>query len=156
MKYRSLASFLTLALLLSAAVVHAQDAAPAAAAPAKPEKTALAKDMDKINRSVRALKKQISDATKNDASLALVTTIHDAATAALNETPAWTAEQPAADQAKFTADFQDHLKAFIGDVDKLSAALTAGDNAGAATLLATLGQDEKDGHKKFRKPEEKN
>jgi len=162
MKYRPFASLLPLVLLLSAAVVHAQDAAPAApadssAAAHKPEKkTALQKDMDKINRAVRTLKKQISDASKNEPSLALVATIHDAAVAASTETPIWTADQPEADQAKFVADFQAQSKDFIGDVDKLSAALTAGDNAAAAADLATLGRDEKSGHKKFRKPEEKN
>jgi soluble cytochrome b562 len=161
MKSPYIASSLLLA-LLAAPLALAQDAPPAApapsgeAAPAKPKKTELAKDMDKINRAQRTLRKQVADASQNESSLALVATIHDAAVAASSETPAWTADQPQADQAKFVADFHAKMKDFIGDIDKLSAALKAGDNAGAAKLLAGLGQDEKAGHKQFKKPEEKN
>ncbi len=158
MKSRYLASSLLLA-LLAAPLAPAQDApaaAPAPAAPAnKPKKTELAKDMDKINRAVRTLRKQINDASQNESSLALVATIHDAAVAADKETPAWTADQPQADQAKFVDDYHAKMKDFIGDVDKLTDALKAGDNAAAAKLFAGLGQDEKAGHKQFRKPEEK-
>jgi cytochrome c556 len=160
MKSPYLVSSLLFSLVAAAPLARAQDpqsaapATPTESAPAKPKKTELAKDMDKINRALRTLRKQINDASQNDASLALVATIHDAAVAASNETPAWTAEQ--ADQAKFTADYQAKMKDFIGDIDKLSAALKAGDNAGAAKLLQGLQQDEKAGHKEFRKPEEKN
>ena len=151
-----------LALLLAAApLARAQDSQPAAAAPsdsgaAKPKKTELAKDMDKINRAVRTLRKQINDSSKNDDSLAQVAIIHDAAVAASKETPAWTADQPQADQAKFVADFQAKMKDFVADIDKLTDALKAGDNAAAAKLFAGLGLDEKAGHKQFKKPEEKN
>jgi soluble cytochrome b562 len=158
MKYRSLASILPLALILSAAVVHAQDAA-APAAPAdssaapKPEKTPLAKDMDKINRSFRALRKQISDATQNDSTLTLLATIHDSATAAAKETPAKAADLPDADQAKFNSDFQSKMQEFITAVDKVTADIKGGDNASAATDLKALASLERDDHKQFRKPE---
>jgi soluble cytochrome b562 len=160
MKYRSLASSLPLILLLGATVAQAQDAAapaPAdASAPAaapKPEKTALAKDMDKMNRAFRKLRTQITDATKNDASLALVATMHDAATAAANETPAKAADLPAADQAKFNSDFQSKMQEFLTALDKVTADLKSGDNATAATDVKALGGLERDDHKQFRKPE---
>ncbi len=70
--------------------------------------------------------------TKNDASLALLVTIHDAATAALNETPAFAADQAEADRPKFVSDYQAKMKEFIAAVDKVTADLTAGDNATAA------------------------
>ena len=162
MKYRSLASILPLALFLSVAVVHAQDAAtPAPAAPAdasaapapKPEKTPLAKDMDKINRAFRALRKQINDATQNDSTLTLLATIHDSATAASKETPAKAADLPDADQAKFNSDFQSKMQEFITAVDKVTADIKGGDNATAATDLKALAALERDDHKQFRKPE---
>jgi lysophospholipase L1-like esterase len=141
MKYRSCASLLPLILVLGASVAQAQDAAaPAAPAPAdgsapapKPEKTPLAKDMDKMNRAFRKLRSQIADATKNDASLALLATMHDAATAAANETPAKTADLPTADQAKFNSDYQSKMQEFLTAVDKVTADLKGGDNATAAT-----------------------
>jgi cytochrome c556 len=158
MKHRQVASFLSLALILCCPALRAQDAAApapsdAAAAPAKPKKTELAKDMDKISKAFRQLRKQISDASQNDASLTLLATIHDAATAASKETPAWTAEQPAADQAKFVSDFQSKIQDFITAVDKVTADLKGGDNATAATDLKQLGALERDDHKEFRKPE---
>jgi cytochrome c556 len=156
MKIRHLASLLPL--ILGAALVHAQDmGAPAASAPAAPKapKTALAKDMDKISKAYRTLGRQINDATKNDASLALLVTIHDAAVAASNETPVLAADQAEADKAKFVSDYQDKMKEFVAAVDKVTADLTAGDNASAAIDLKKLGMDEKSGHKSFRKPEDK-
>jgi cytochrome c556 len=165
MKLRHLASLLPL--ILSAALVRAQDPAqPAAAAPAdasapapaaapKAPKTPLAKDMGKINKAYRTLNKQIKDPTQNDASLALLVTIHDAAVAASNETPAFTADQAPADQAKFVSDYQAKMKDFISAVDKVTADLTAGDNATAAVDAKKLGMDERAGHKEFRKPEDK-
>ncbi len=102
-------------------------AAPAAA-PAAPKapKTALEKDMDKINRANRALQRQVSDATKNDASLALLVTIHDAAVAAKDETPAFAADQADADRAKFLSDYKSKMDEFIASVDKVTADLKAG------------------------------
>jgi hypothetical protein len=155
MKIRLLASLLPL--LLGVALVHAQDAqtAPAAAAPKAP-KTALAKDMGKINKANRALGKQIADATKNDSSLELLATIRDAAVASANEKPAFTADQPEADQAKFVADYQAKMKEFLGAVDKVIADVKAGDNATAAVDAKKLGMEERQGHKAFRKPEKDN
>lgn len=129
------------------------DIAPTQTAP-KPPKTALAKDMDKISKAMRKLKKQVKDSTQNDASLALVATIRDAAVAASNETPAWTADQPWADRPKFVSDYQAEMKKLIDAVDQLGAALKANDNVTAASLYAQLPHLEKEGHKQFRKPDD--
>ena len=103
---------------------------------------------------MRRLKKQIKDPTQNAVSLALVDTIRDAAGAASNETPAWTADQPEADRAKFVSDYQAEMKKLIDAVDQLSAALKANDNETAAKIYAQLQHLEKEGHKEFRKPED--
>jgi hypothetical protein len=156
MKIHRLASLLPL--LLGAALLQAQDAAPAAAgAPpaAKAPKTALEKDMGKISKANRTLRSQISDPSKNDSSLALLATIHDAAVAASNETPALAAEQADADRPKFVSDYQAKMKDFIAAVDQVIADVKAGDNAAAATDFKKLGQQERQGHKAFRKPEDK-
>jgi len=131
----------------------ADASAPAPAAGPKAPKTALEKDMDKISKANRTLQRQVSDATKNDASLALLATIHDAAMAASNETPQMAADQPDADRAAYVADYQAKMKEFIAAVDKVTADLQAGDNATAAVDAKKLPADEKTDHKKFRKPE---
>jgi hypothetical protein len=158
MKIRLLASLLPLVLGLT--LVHAQDMgapAPAAAAPAaKAPKTALAKEMGKIAKAYRALGKQIADPTKNDSSLELLATIRDTSVTAATETPAFTADQPEADRAKFVADYQAKQKEFLGAVDKVIADLKAGDNATAAVDAKKLGMEERQGHKAFRKPEKEN
>ena len=43
------------------------------------------------------------------------------------------------------------MKQFIGNIDKLEAALKAGKNAEAAELLKALKHDQEEGHKQFRK-----
>ncbi len=157
MKIRLLASLLPL--IIGATLVRAQDAQPAPAAPgaasaaAKPEKTPLAKDMGKIGKAFRKLRSQIADSTKNDSTLELLGTIHDAAVAAAQETPAKASDLSGDDLAKFNSDFQAKMKDFIAAVDKVSADIKAGDNATAATDLKKLGALERDDHKEFRRPE---
>ena len=122
--------------------------------PKNEDKTDLEKQMDIVNKSARALRKQINDATQNDASLALVAKIHDAADAASKLTPKKAADLEGADKDKFMADFQAGMKEFIDHVDQLTAALKSGDNAGAAKVFQGLFALEKKDHKEFRKPEE--
>jgi soluble cytochrome b562 len=145
MKIRILLSSLLLALLSAAPVIHAQGD--------DDEKTDLEKQMTIISKSVRTLRKQISDAAQNEASIALVAKIHDAAVASAKLTPKWAADQ--ADKDKFMADYQAGQKEFIEHVDQLTAALKANDNDGAAKILKDLLDLEKKDHKEFRKPEKK-
>ena len=157
MKIRFLASALPLVLALSAPLASAQDVPPSAPPPGPPpqghrEKSVLEKDMDAINHSTRKLKKQISDSSQNADSLELVARIRAAAESALGQVPPYAKDQPEADQPKFIADYRASMKAFIGDVDNLAAALKAGDNDSAGKLLAQLFQDEHKDHKQFRKP----
>lgn len=132
--------------------------APAAhAAGEHKETTELGEKMSAIGKAFKKLRGQINDASKNEESLKLVATIRENAEAAQKYTPEKAADLPAADQAKFKSDYVDHIKAFAADVDKLEAALKAGDNAAAAKLIDTLNSDQKEGHKEFKKkkPEKK-
>lgn len=119
------------------------------------EDTALGKQMKKMGKAFRQLGKQITDASKNEDSLALVATMHAAAEKSLQYKPEKTADLPEADQAKFVADYQAGIKALIADLDKLAAALKANDNAAAAGILRDVKADQKDGHKEFRKEHDK-
>jgi hypothetical protein len=145
--------FLSLALICGLALLpslRAADAAPKGMSGKEPD-TELGDKMDKISAAYKKLGKQINDATKNEDSLAQVAIIHESVDAALKLEPAKKADIPAADQAKFVADYQTAMKAFLDQVVKLEAALKANDNATAAKILATFKGMEDDDHKEFRK-----
>ncbi len=159
MKIRLLPLFIILGLAVAPGL-RAQTPAPTPPAPTAPAAkddgdTELGDKMDKVSSAYKKLRKQIPDATQNEASLKQVAIIHDAATDALKLTPAKAADLPEADRAKFVADFQAEMKKFIGKVDDLAAALKANDNATAQKIFEDMAQQEKDDHKEFRKQKKK-
>jgi hypothetical protein len=111
------------------------------------DETELGGHMDKMSGAFRKLKRQIADASKNADSLALVATIKAAGVESAKEKPAWKPQDAAKFQAK--------MKEFNDKVAKLEAALKAGKNDEAAKIVDELGQAQKEGHKEFKKPDEK-
>ena len=126
----------------------------------KEPQTELGGKMEKIGGAFRRLRKvdpatklaQIADPAKNEDSLKQIAIIKDNATAAAQLEPALKAKKPTDEQAKFVDDFHTQMKNFLADIDKLEAAVKAGDNAAAAKLVETLNDDQKQGHKDFRPP----
>jgi len=158
MKFPAVPVLLSVILAVAAATARADDAPPApmppaAPAPAKREHTPLEKQMSRLRRSLRALHTQISDPTQNAASLALVATMHDAATRSLDLTPAKAADFTGADRDHFLAHYQSSMKDFIAILDRLSGALQANDNVAATKIYKELPDAEKKDHKEFRRPE---
>ena len=151
MKNRFLLCSLTLALALPLGLL-AQ--APDAGKEKEPQ-TELGAKMEKVGGAFRALRRQISDATKNADSLAKVAIIKENLTAASKFEPARKATVPQGEQAKFVAAFQAKLKDTLADVEKLEAALKAGDNAAAAKLADVVNEDQVDAHKNFKKGKKK-
>jgi hypothetical protein len=127
-------------------VVRAQDKEP---------ETELGGKMEKMGGAFRALRRQISDSSKNADSLAKIATIRQNAEAALKLEPAKKAEIPAAEQKKFVADYQAKMKDFIDLTKKVEAALKANNNEEAAKLLGAMGDAQKQGHKQFKKDDKK-
>ena len=121
----------------------------------KEDQTELGAKMEKLNGAYRKLGRQISDATKNEDSLAQVAIIKENAEAALKLEPAKKKDLPAAEQAKFVADYQGKMKEFIAMTGKLEAALKAGDNAAAAKLVDDMKNERNADHKAFKKEEKK-
>lgn len=117
--------------------------------------TELGGKMEKIGGAFRALRRQITDASKNADSLAKLATIKENAVASLKLEPAMKADKPAAEQKKFVADYQAEMKKFIELVGKVEAALKANDNAEAGKLLETMSADQKKAHKMFKKDDKK-
>jgi len=138
---------LLLSLICSAAAVTGVNAAEGKAKGGDKDETVLGGHMDKMGGAFRKLKRQISDASKNADSLTLVATIKAAGVESAKEKPAWKPQ----DAEKFQAKMKD----FNAKVDKLEAALKANDNATAAKICDELGQAQKEGHKEFKKPDEK-
>lgn len=112
--------------------------------------TELQMKMQKISSAFRPLRNQLSDATKNDDSLAKVATIKENATAALKLTPIKIAAMPAADQPKALEGYQAELKKLIAKLDDLTAALKAGKNDEATKIYADLGAIQKEGHTEYK------
>ena len=146
MKIRSLLCILSLALALPLGLNAQAEKEP---------QTELGAKMEKIGGAFRALRRQISDASKNADSLTKVATIKENATAALKLEPALKATKPEGEQAKFVAAYQAKMKEFIANADKLEAALKANDNAAAAKLVEMLNDDQKEAHTSYKKAKKK-
>ncbi|MEO7997042.1 MAG: cytochrome b562 [Gemmatimonadaceae bacterium] len=112
--------------------------------------TPMGEQMKLINAAYRALGPLI-DAGSADSAMAKVAIIHKAAEEALKFEPVKKADAPAEEQDKFMTDFQSTLKSFIGDVEKVDAALKGGKMDEAKTLAAALRVDQMAAHKQFRK-----
>ena len=128
-----------------ATTAHAQGGAP----DDKPT-TPLGEQMKAMNAAYRALGPFI-EAGNADSALAKVAIIHKGAEEALKFEPVKKADVPAAEQDKFVMDFQTTLKSFIGDVEKVDAALKAGNMEEAGKLAAALKVDQMAAHRQFRK-----
>lgn len=153
-----------IALLVIAPLLRADDtpapAAPAAApavapapAPDEDKKTEIEMRMDKVGKAFRKLRKQVSDPTQNAASIDLVATMAANLKEAEGFTPEKAADLPEDQREKFVADYKAGLKDMEAKLGKLTDALTAGDNATAATLVKDVFATEKDDHKQFKKPD---
>lgn len=135
----------------------AQPAPAPAPVTAQEEKTELGDHMSQISSAFKKLRSQIADAGKNDSSLELIGTIRKNALASLELVPEKAADVPAADQAKFKADYVVRMKSLLVDIEKLETALKADNNEDAKAQIEVLGNAQKEGHKEFRKkkPEKK-
>lgn len=128
-----------------------------AAEPAKAEhkETELEEKMDVISGAFRKLRKQISDPAKAEESLKLVLQIKAAAEASVTLTPEKAAEIPESARAKYVADYQAKMKEFLGEVEKLQAAVKSGKLDEAAKVLGQMNTLQKSGHKEFKKPDKR-
>jgi soluble cytochrome b562 len=112
--------------------------------------TELGGKMKIIGKSVKALKGQISDATKQQSTIDLLEAAKKAATEAKDLKPDKTKDVPAADQAKFIADYQAEMDKLIGDFGKIEDAVKAGKYDDATKLYGDLNGVKRDGHKQFQ------
>lgn len=146
-------------LLRSADAPSTSEAAPGPApAQTSPKKnhpsTELEDRMDEMGNAFKKLRRQVSDPTKNASSLELVAKLRAGSEKAIKLTPAKAADLPEADRPKFIADFREGIKHLQGSIGKLEDALKANQNEEAAKILKELGAEQKEGHKKFMRPQD--
>lgn len=133
-----------------AALVFALSLASTVQAQQDEPKTPLGKKMAAMNTALKAVGRQIDDPSKNASTLEQLTAIETNAKAAMSMEPEKKEKIPAAEQAKFVSDYQAEMKKMLGVVDKLKAAVKAGNNAEAAKLYDDLKAAQREGHKEFR------
>lgn len=142
--------------LLTLSLISALVALPVLQAqPPKEDHTELGDKMEKLNGAYRKLPKLVADAAQKDDALKQIAIIKESAVAAAKLEPAKLKEVPAADQAKFMADYQAKMKEFLATIDKLEAAVKSGDTAGATKIVDDMKMERNEGHKAFKKAEKK-
>ena len=141
--------------LLLFTLISALALAPTGLRAADEEQTELGAKMEKVGGAWRRVKAQISDASKNEDTLAKLAIVKENLTAALKFEPELAKTKSGAEKDKFVADFRAKLKDEIEKVDKIVAAVKAGKNEEAAKLVGVVDQDQKDAHKSFKKQKKK-
>jgi soluble cytochrome b562 len=144
----------SLVVLLAGSIAFAADAAPTAPADKKPE-TELTQKMDKMNGAFRKLRRQAGDATKNAESLELVATLREMSAESVKLEPARLATIPEAGRKQWLADYQAKMGELQAQIDKLEAALKAGQNEEAAKIVQAMGALQKEGHKEYKTEDKK-
>lgn len=113
-------------------------------------KTELGKKMSALNAAFKAVGRQVEDPAQNAKTLEQIAIIETNAKAALALDPEKKGQIPAADQAKFVADYKAGIKKLQGTVEQLKAAIKAGNNAEAVKIIDEMKTEQREGHKEFR------
>lgn len=113
----------------------------------------LEKEMKSIGRNMKALSQQIEDASKKDSSLKLIADLKQAAEKSKQLNPSKTKELPAADQAKFVADYREAMAKLVVEYERIEDALKANKFDQAKTVFAGLKEIKRDGHERFASEE---
>jgi soluble cytochrome b562 len=115
------------------------------------EDTELSEHMEKLEGAYKRLNREVADPTKKEDMLKQVATMRTHAQAALSLQPAKTTDLPEDQRVKFVDAFHDKIKALIADIGKLDTAVKADNFDQAKQLLATLKQDQREGHHEFQR-----
>ena len=126
-------------------------AACAIAVPAFAEEdTPLTKEMEKLNKAIKAVTRNIADAGQKDANLAKVAEAKAANAAGMKYEPAKTKDVPAAEKAKFVEGYKASMQEVGKNLDALKAAIEGGKTDEAKSILEKLNTEKKEGHKKYK------
>jgi hypothetical protein len=118
------------------------------------EDTPLTKQMTAMNKSLRTLKRQISDAAKKDDNLALLGKMKGNLAEAIKLEPKKTKDVPAAEKAAYVEKFKQELTELGKTYDQLEAAIKDGKTAEAKAIFDKISEQKEKGHKDFGVDEE--
>lgn len=113
------------------------------------QETPLHQNMERIERGLKKLRRDLKDATKNTTSLETVLEMQDAASKCKLITPPITEKQPEAERAAFARDYRKQMIGVEKDLRDLEIALLDGDTAKAQELFKKVSDSEDTGHEKF-------
>lgn len=114
------------------------------------EDTPMTKEMEKLSKALKAVNRNLADASQKDANIAKIADAKAACAAAVKYEPATTKDVPAAEKAKYLADFKASMEEVGKNLDALKAAIEGGKMDDAKALMDKLNGQKKDGHKKFK------
>ena len=134
-------------------ILHAADAPVPMAPHGGGGHQSLENDMERMGKAFKKLSAQVKDATQNAASLALVDTLQQGATAAKGMVPKMAGSVAADKRDKFIADYKDMMDGLLEQLKDLKQQLTDGKNDQAADTVASIKEIMDQGHKDFRKKE---
>lgn len=113
------------------------------------EETPLAKEMNIMDDSLKALKKIIAKPAENAKSLELIEKIQHAVVASKSMTPVEIKNVAQADRAKWLVEYRKEMVAVLEHMCKIEVAIVDGDNAKAETLFKSIKKMEDDGHEVY-------
>jgi soluble cytochrome b562 len=128
-------------------------ATAALALPAFAEDTPLTEEMEKLSKTLKSIGRAAKEGNVPKDLAAKVDDAKKACEAGLKFEPAKTTEIPAAEKAKFLADYKASMQETIKTLDELKVAIEAGKTEDVNKALEKLNMQKKDGHKKFQKEE---
>lgn len=140
---------MTLHRLLTTAFVALAFTVPSFAA----EETPLEKEMEKLNKALKAVGRAAKEGTVGKELVAKVNDAKTAAEASLKLDPAKTADVPAGEKEKFLTEYKASMQDTIKALDELKVAVEAGKAADVTKIIDKLNAQKKEGHKKFQKEE---
>jgi cytochrome c556 len=116
--------------------------------------TPLGKQMKQMNKALRTLKKQATDAAKKDENLALIAGIKKNVEESAKLEPAETKKVPAAEKAAYLDKYKAQMSDLAKTYDQLEAAIKGDKADDVKKALEKLGDEKEKGHKDFA-PDEK-
>ena len=114
------------------------------------EDTPLGKEMEKISKALKAVNRDVADASKKADNVKKIADAKEACAAASKFDPAKTKEVPAAEKAKFIEGYKSSMVEMGKGLDALKAALEAGKTDEAKALIDKLNSGKKEAHKKYK------
>lgn len=117
--------------------------------------TPLAKEMKTVNKSLRTLKRQVSDPAKKADNLALLATIKKSLDASMKLEPEDTKKQPAAQKAAYLEKYKKEMTDLEKTFAEVEAAVKADKPDEAKKLFEKLSEQKEKGHKDFGADDDK-